>query len=121
MSDIFTAKQKAERLLGKSGRVSFLLLFPCPKCGHANRPATKKLESVKLYLLDKLPPCRMCGWELKKRYYDRSTVPVTLMRRALKDLGLEEAPSATMSARGYPHSTATFIVDECGNAKVNYV
>ena len=62
------------------------LMFPCPKCGHANRPAAQKLKSVKLYLLDKLPPCRKCGWELKSRNYDQSKISDRLMKRARKEL-----------------------------------
>lgn len=62
------------------------LVFPCPKCGHRNRPAAQKLKSVKLYLLDKLPPCRKCGCELKSRNYDQSKFPDRLIKRASKEL-----------------------------------
>src|SRR5437867_4227629 len=120
MGDIFTAKQKAQRLVGKGGRISLSLLFPCPKCGHANRPATHKLKSVKLYLLDQLPPCRKCGWELKKRNYDRSTIPAPLLRRAIRELGLEEGPPGAAPPRGHTRLKARrFIVDVHGHTKVN--
>ena len=90
------------------------LLFLCPHCGHANRTAAHKLESVKLYLLDKLPPCRRCKRELKKRNYDRSTIPESLMKRALRELGLDEKvhPRAARTRRG-----AKFIVDEHGSVR----
>ncbi len=120
MGDIFTAKQRAERLIGKGGRISLSLLFLCPKCGHANRPATRKLDSVKLYLLDELPPCRKCGWELKKRNYDRTTIPRALTRRALRELGLEEASCGPVPVTGRTRSKARFIVDEHGKIKVHH-
>jgi|SRR5882672_9051368 len=81
MGDIFTEKQKAERLAG-AGRISLALLFPCPQCGHANKPGRTKVQSVRLYLLDQLPPCRRCGSALRRANFDRSTIPSGLIKQA---------------------------------------
>ena len=85
MGDIFTDKQKAERLVGGAS-ISLALLFPCPACGHSNKPARTKLQSVKMYLLDELPPCRRCGQQLRRGNFDRSTIPASLLRRAEAEL-----------------------------------
>ena len=81
MGDILTEKQKAERL-AEGASMSFALLFPCPQCGHANRPARTKLQSVRLYLLDQLPPCRRCGSALRRASFPRSAIPAGLLKRA---------------------------------------
>src|SRR6266852_5098302 len=81
MGDLFTEKQKAERLAGEA-RMSLAISFPCPQCGHANRPGKTKLQSIRLYLLDHLPPCRHCGAALRRANFDRSTISPTLLRRA---------------------------------------
>src|SRR5262249_24956938 len=88
MSDIFTEKQKAERLAGEA-RMSLGIFFPCPQCGHQNRPARTKVQSIRLYLLDQLPPCRQCGSVLRRANFDRSTIPATLLRRAEAQLRRE--------------------------------
>lgn len=49
-------------------------LFPCRQCGHQNRPAESVRESLKLWLMDKLPPCRKCGLPLK-RFDFRHEIP----------------------------------------------
>jgi ssDNA-binding Zn-finger/Zn-ribbon topoisomerase 1 len=89
MGDILTGKQKLERL-GGSRRITLALLFPCPVCGHANRPARDKPEGVKMYLRDDLPPCRRCGSMLRRANFDRSTIPDPLLRYAEADLGRQQ-------------------------------
>src|SRR2546425_11367067 len=93
MGHILTEAQKAKRMFDKGGQVSLAIMFPCRKCGHANRPARTKLESMKLYLMDELPLCRRCGWELKKRDYDRSAMSDSLVKKAQKALGNREVVS----------------------------
>jgi hypothetical protein len=108
-----TDGRSAADLVG-DGPVSLSLVFPCPKCGHANRPARRKLDSLKLYLQDKLPPCRKCGWQLRQRYYDCSTAPKPLLRQAMKELGLKQEPAGAAKDRKRWRSRAGFIVDMNG-------
>ena len=85
MGDILSEKQKAERLVA-GARVSLALLFVCPACGHANRPARNKLQAVKMYLLDQLPDCRKCGSKLRKGNVDPCKIPKPLLKRAEAEL-----------------------------------
>ncbi len=43
-----------------------------------------------MYLLDSLPPCKRCGGELPKARFDRTTIDIGSIRRALKELGYKE-------------------------------
>ena len=46
------------------------ILFPCPSCGHRNRVSKKLRQSVQLWLENKLPLCKKCGFDLKRANYD---------------------------------------------------
>ena len=85
MIDPFTTKQKVEKLFGKTGGATDLL-FPCPICGHRNKPKGSNLDRVKRLLKDTLPKCKKCGKQLNKKEFDRSTIPISLLNRALRDL-----------------------------------
>lgn len=89
MNNIFTTKQNLEKLFEKTRGTTFVL-FPCPICGHRNKPKGSNLDRVKLYLEDKLPQCRGCGRKLGKELFDRSTIPGELRMRGLKELGFKE-------------------------------
>jgi hypothetical protein len=90
------------------------LLFPCPKCKHNNRPATNKFDAVKLFLTDKLPRCRKCGYELRKRHFDLTKIPERLMVRARSELGLAQE---TQTPPTNPAKRRRFIVDADGRAR----
>ncbi len=62
------------------------LYIPCPHCGHRNRPHTSKIETLKLYLTDKMPDCRKCGHPLKKASIDGLPENSVYMIRAKREL-----------------------------------
>ncbi len=62
-------------------------LFPCPKCGHRNRPSMKLYESMMMYELDSLPKCRnrKCGFQLLKEHFPETYFPPEI-RGTLEDV-----------------------------------
>lgn len=50
-------------------------LSPCRHCGHPNRPVRSARASLKLWLTDQLPPCRRCGFALKKSDFKPDVPP----------------------------------------------
>lgn len=61
------------------------VLFPCPNCEHNNRIHSKTVESLKLWLQDKLPACKRCGQLLRRDDYFFSENS-TMLKRAKKEL-----------------------------------
>jgi predicted RNA-binding Zn-ribbon protein involved in translation (DUF1610 family) len=66
---------------------TYAVLFPCPKCGHHNKVHKRVRNSLILWLLDRLPPCKKCGYQLRKVNYHapRGTPYVEKLK---KELGL---------------------------------
>jgi len=49
--------------------VTRAILITCPRCGHNNKPHKRVKESLRLWLTDTLPPCKQCGFQLRKEDY----------------------------------------------------
>lgn len=63
------------------------IFVPCPRCGHNNKPHRRLKESLRLWLLDQLPPCKKCGAQLRKSdYFPPPGTPYVRMLE--KELGL---------------------------------
>lgn len=45
------------------------VIMSCHNCGHRNRPHRTVRESIRLWFVDELPPCKKCKQELKKDNY----------------------------------------------------
>jgi hypothetical protein len=50
-------------------RITVGVLFTCVGCGYNNKISRSVKKSLKLWLLDKLPPCKKCFYQLKKDDY----------------------------------------------------
>jgi len=96
--NIFKEGQKVERFIEEAIQMK-VVVFPCPRCGHRNRPGKGNVDRVKMYLLDQLPPCTKCHAVLPKERYDRSTISVVYRQRALEELGFPREVAQCLRCR----------------------
>ena len=66
--------------------VARTVLVPCPRCGHNNCPARRPVEALKLFLTDKLPPCKKCGRALKMSEFKPLPETSVYMKKARREL-----------------------------------